>query len=455
MKNVRNDGIIKGAFFLGAGTFVSKFLGAIYRIPLTNLIGSFGLGLYQMVFPVYALLLDFSGAATPSALSKLISSADREEKDKNAYLYLQTAIRFFSVVGIIFSLLMLFFCKPLATLQGNSNAYLGYLFLSPSIFLVCLLSCFRGYFQGLMNMKPTAISQIVEQTVKVVFGLIFVYFFRQNSITAVAGATFAITLSELVALCYVFALYKRKKKGFRRTIVYDKKLFKYNCKKIIKTAFPIILTGTLIPLSQVIDSFMIVNVIGRYQQDATSLYGLLSGVALTVINLPVSICYAISAVAIPSVASCQDEKQKNKKIEKVLLLTLITSLPCAVMCYLKSPFIISLLFRSLNSENKQIAVKLLRLLSPCIVLLSVIQTENAVLIGKNRLYLPSVTLFISLFIKTIISFSLMKNPLINIYGGAIGVIACYFFASLVNLFVIFTLKVKNERKALTAWQLNS
>ena len=455
MKNVRNDGIIKGAFFLGVGTFVSKFLGAIYRIPLTNLIGSFGLGLYQMVFPVYALLLDFSGAATPSALSKLISSVNSEEKDKNAYLYLQTAIRFFSLIGIIFSLLMLFLCKPLARLQGNSSAYLGYLFLSPSIFLVCLLSCFRGYFQGLMDMKPTAISQIVEQMVKVAFGLVLVYLLRKNPVKAVAGATFAITLSELVALCYAFFLYRRKKRAFTTNFIYDKKLFKFNCKKILKTAFPIILTGTLIPISQVIDSFMIVNVVGSYQQNATSLYGLLSGVALTVINLPVSICYAISAVAIPSVAACQDEKQKNKKAEKVLLLTLITSLPCAVICYLKSPFIISLLFRSLNSENKQIAVNLLKLIYPCIVLLSILQTENAVLIGKNKLYLPSVTLFFSLFIKTIISYSLMKNPLINIYGGAIGVIACYFFASLVNLFVIFTLKVKNERKALTAWQLNS
>ena len=134
MAKVRSDGIVKGAFFLGLGTFVSKLLGAIYRIPLTNLIGSFGLWLYQMVFPVYALLLDFSGAATPSALSKLISSSLKEERNKNAYAYLQTAIRLFCLVGLAFSLLMVVLCRPLSKLQGNQNAYLGYLFLSPSIF---------------------------------------------------------------------------------------------------------------------------------------------------------------------------------------------------------------------------------------------------------------------------------------------------------------------------------
>ena len=161
MSKTEKDGIVKGAFLLGVGTFVSKLLGALYRIPLTNIIGGYGLGLYQMVFPVYAVLLDFSGASVPGALSKMISALDSEEKESKAYNYLQTSIRVFALLGIVFSILLAVFAKQISKLQGNQSAYLGYLFLSPAVFLVCFLSCFRGYFQGLMNMKPTAISQII------------------------------------------------------------------------------------------------------------------------------------------------------------------------------------------------------------------------------------------------------------------------------------------------------
>ena len=74
MQKIKNNSILKGAAFLGLGAFFSKILGAVYRVPLTNLLGGYGLGLYQMVFPVYSLLLDFSGSGVPSALSVLIAS---------------------------------------------------------------------------------------------------------------------------------------------------------------------------------------------------------------------------------------------------------------------------------------------------------------------------------------------------------------------------------------------
>lgn len=436
-----NKKVFKGAFFLGVGAFVSKVLGALYRVPLTNLLGGFGLGLYQIVFPVYALLLDFSGAGVPSAVSSLIARG--EDKENRANEYLSASIKLLSVLGIIGSLFMFFFAKPIARMQGNIDAYKAYLYLSPAVFAVSIISAFRGYFQGLMNMSPTAISQVIEQAAKLLFGIAFVKYFLPDVPKAVAGATLALTISEFIALLYLFLVYLVRKKRLIATFVGNFKPFTPLAKSIIKTTVPVTLTGIIIPLSHVIDSFLVVNILGVYRQDATALYGILSGVCMTVINLPVSVCYGVATVAIPSVSAAKTENEKLSRAKNTLYITLSLSLPCAAFCFFFSPFIINLLFKGLSAVEKGIAVSLLRLVSPCIILLSILQTANAVLIGKGKPYKPVISLTIGVAVKTLINILLLTNPKINIYGGGVALIACYFVTCLINLIMIFGLKVKN------------
>ena len=211
----------------------------------------------------------------------------------------------------------------------------------------------------------------------------------------------------------------------------------------------------MIPLSHVIDSFLIVNILSRYTKNATLLYGLLSGVAHTVISLPVSICYGISAVVIPSVSSANTQEEKQARSEKSLLLTLLITLPCALVCYFGAPLIIRILFRSLSLEEGLIASNLLRMLSPCVVLLSVVQTQNSILIANNKLYFPSISLGIGIIAKTVVDIALLNKPEFNIYGGAIGIITCYFSACLINLSMIILNKVKNESSTFAIRQLNN
>ena len=455
MNNGRKDGIIKGAFSLGVGAFICKILGAFYRIPLTNLLGSYGLGLYQMVFPVYALLLDFSGAGAPSALSKIISSDLSKNRQNTAFLYLKTSKKLLGLIGLLFTVVLLVGSKIISSLQGNLNAYLGYVFLAPSIFLVCLISCYRGYFQGLMKMSPTAINQVVEQVVKLVLGLLFAFAFRKNVVHAVAGATFAITISEVVALLHLHIFYKNSSINLQTNYISQKYLDKEMVKNLIKTALPIIIVGILIPLSQVVDSFLVVNILKKYRQDATSLYGLLSGVVLTVINLPVSICYGLSTVSIPSISSTTDPLQKIKRLEKSLLLTVLVALPCWIALYLFAPLIIRLLYSRLVLEQKVMAIDLLRLTSPCVLLLALIQTQNGVLIGNNKFYTPTINLSVGVITKIIVSVIFLNNPKFNIYGSAMGIIACYFLTCLINLISIIMLKVKYASKTIIDRQLSS
>ena len=446
MNHKKDDNIVRGAAIVSVGTFISKLLGAIYRVPLTNLIGAFGLGLYQTVFPVYALLLDFAGAGVPSALSKLISSSSEEQKSLRAREYLNSSIRLLTVFGIFFSVFLIVSGKFIATLQGNSDAYFAYIALAPSVFLVSVISCFRGYFQGLMNMMPTAISQITEQTVKLFFGLLLSYIFMPNIPLAVAGTTFAITLSELFALVYLALKYKKSKNIDGLKYNFEKVRFKSHAKTILKTVVPITLIGIAIPFSQVIDSFLTVNILSTYRTDATVLYGLLTGVAATVVNLPVSICYGVATVAIPAVASGKKEKDKNARAKKTVALTLIIALPCALIFFIFAPLVIRILFGSLSGMEKSVAINLLHITAPNVIFLSLLQTCNAVLIGKGKLYTPLISMSIGITVKTVLNIILLKIPELNVYGGAIALIACYFFTCLINLILIFKPKVKNESK---------
>ena len=446
MKKFTDKRIISGAVWLGLGALAAKTIGALYRIPLTNLLGSYGLGLYQMVFPVYTLLLDFSGAGVPAALSKLISSSSEIDRESVAYNYLKGSQRLLAVLGLIGTILMLTLSFPLSYLQGDKGAAVGYIFLAPSVFLVAVLSCYRGYFQGLMNMIPTALSQVVEQVIKLTFGLIFCNLFMPDIQRAVAGATLAITLSEIAAVLLLYIVYQNRKRKIPQTLNYNKTKFKGQIKNLIKVAIPVTLVGVMLPLSHVIDSFTVVNVLKAYREDATSLYGLMSGTACTVIHLPVAVCYGIATVAIPAVSSAKGYKDRTKKAVNTLLLTLAASIPAALLCYYAAPTIVKILFKSLSLAESQTAVNLIRTLSPTVVLLSLLQTSNAVLIGGGKLYVPVISLSVGLIVKTVLSIILLKNPQINIYGSAIGLIACYFTVCLINLIVISKERVEHADK---------
>ena len=436
------NGIINGAVILGIGAFIAKFLGALYRVPLTNRLGGYGLGLYQMVFPVYTLLLDFSGAGVPNALSRLIAKGKNKAISKRL---LKNSVKLFSIFGLIACLFMAIFSSKLAFFQGDSQATTAYVFLAPAVFFVSLISCFRGYFQGNMNMRPTAISQILEQVVKLLLGVFFINLFYPNIPLCVAGATLAITLSEVVALVYLFISYKIYDKK-NKTDCQETKSFIADAKVVIKTTIPITLVGILIPFSQVVDSFLTINILSRYLPNATILFGLLSGVVLTVVNLPVSVCYGLSTVAVPTVSSCQNQEETYKNSKKLVGLTLLITLPCTLFLLLFSPWTINFLFNGLSNIEKQIATNLLRLCSPIVILLSLMQVCNSVLIGSGKLYTPVITLLFGVLVKITLNVILLNKRELNIYGGAIAIIACYFSVCLINLILIFKRKVQNESK---------
>ncbi|MBQ8428017.1 MAG: oligosaccharide flippase family protein, partial [Clostridia bacterium] len=168
-QNKENKGFFKGAAWIAVGGFLSKLIGALYRIPLTNFIGGYGMGLYQLVYPLYTLLLTLSATGIPTAIARL--TAEREGAGVPLRPLFRTCMRLFLMLGGVGTLLMTALAYPLSKAQGAPETIGGYLTLAPSVLLVSALSVYRGYMQGKNDMMPTAISEILEQIVKVAVGL--------------------------------------------------------------------------------------------------------------------------------------------------------------------------------------------------------------------------------------------------------------------------------------------
>ena len=458
------------AAVIAAGAFFAKLIGAFYRIPLTNILGGAGLGLYQMVFPVYCILLDFAGAGLPCGLSKLVSENAAEQNHAANSSLLRSALALMAVIGLAASLAMFAFARPVSALQGNAAAYKAYRALAPAVLFVALLSCYRGYFQGYQKMLPTALSQLAEQLVKLGAGLALVTLLMPSVENAAAGAAGAVTLSELFALVGLFVTYRVLKKSGtfapfsdseeknaafcaadRAEVLPKKKSrFRGDVSAIFKICLPVTLVGIAIPLSQMIDSFLIVNLLKRNTENATALFGLFSGGVQSVISLPVSICYGVAVAVVPMLSSVSRMKSGGKFALFALVGTFFLSALMAAGCAVFAPLGVRILFFSLSAEEKLLMTRLLRISAPCIVTMSLLQTANSVLIGKSRPYAPLVGLGAGTAVKTVLEIYLLPVKNIGIFGAAISLNACYFVAVFVNL--LYIIKVykgggaRNEEK---------
>ena len=432
---MKKSSLIGGAITLSLGGVITKLIGAVYRIPLTNILGAEGIGIYQMVFPLYTILLTLSSTGVPSGISKLIAEGNSPEKT------LKSALKFFAVIGFILSIIMATLSNYIAKFQGNINARLAYVMIAPSVFLVSLISCFRGYYQGFSNMKPTAFSQILEQIIKLFFGLIICYTFKNNVVLASAGATLAVTFSELFTLIYL--LLKTKKSINKVEFISTKT----DIKPIIKTVFPMMVATIIMPLSRTVDSFLILNIVGGYLDTATAVYGLYSGAVESIVSLPVSFCYALAVTSIPIISRLKKEggNYYSKIIESVKL-TLLCSFVFGVLTYAFSNFAVNVLYSRLSNADKLITINMLKLSSISVIFLPVMQTLVACVnaLGKYKITIASG--IISAIFKIGLSSILLKIVTFNVFGAIISDIFCYLVACFVNISYIIYIKVTARLK---------
>ena len=422
----QKQSFIKGAIIISVGGFISKILGAVYRIPLTNFLGGEGMGIYQMVYPLYCILLTVSASGIPTGIARLISSGSKGAE--------RTAFALYGTIGVIGTILMYMLSAPLASIQGEGAIKLCCIMLCPSVFFVSVLSVVRGYFQGRGNMYPTAVTEVSEQVIKVVIGCVLAYIFRANLALAVASTLFAVTVSEVISTAIALVWYSGKK---ARRPLYNPSRVPYSA--IIKYTIPLTLTAIALPASQLLESIVAVRLLREMTDGATALYGIFSGCAVTIINLPVSITYGLAAASVPQISPLAEKGDidgAKKKAYKSMLITFAISLPASVVLFAFAPLAVKLIFASLADGEKTILVNLVRIMAVNAVTLSLVQTSSACLTLLGRPVRSTLTQWTTAILRVALTAVLIKFTNLSIAGAAISANCCYLVAALMNFWYI-------------------
>ena len=424
--------LLKGAATIAVGGLVAKLIGAVYRIPLTNLIGGEGIGLYQLVYPFYCLLLTVSATGIPSSIATL--TARKCAAGENPRPLFRTCMRLFLTVGGALTVFMVVIASFLAKMQGEVRLTGGYYALAPSVFLVSAISVFRGYFQGQNKMSPTALSEIIEQAVKVGVGLCVAYYFREDVYMAVTALLLAVTISEGVALAFLWARFrcvpapmKTKNNGGRVGVT-----------EILRLSIPVTLSACFIPLFGMVDSVLIVRLLNAYEENAVALYGLFSGGAVTIINLPVSVCYGLAAASVPNLSAARKNGASGRKnLVYALGVTFLISLLSAIGIYCFADIAVGVLFRSLSEIERQTLVRLVKLFAVSTVTLSCVQTLSACLTALGKPTRAAVAMFLAMLVKTALNVVLLQKPEFGIYGAALAASGGYAVAFALDIIFAF------------------
>lgn len=434
LHSMKHSAFLRSAAVLSAGGILAKGIGALYRIPLSNLLGGYGMGLYQMAYPLFCLLLTLSSAGIPTAFSRTV--ARETARGGDAHALLKAALRLFSLLGLFGTALMCLLAPRMSELQGG-GLLSCYLMLAPSVFFVSLIAVFRGYFQGKGQMKPTAASTVLEQLVKAGAGLFFAYRFRETPVRAVAFCLLAVSLSELCALCYLAC--KRNEEPRRRFLSVRRR----SGTEILYSALPVMAAAALLPLSQTVDSVLIVRLL--HDPRAVTLYGLFAGGALSLISLPATVCSGLAAAAVPAVSRAvslgKEEEGKTRSLY-ALLITLLLSLPCAIFLCFCAPFVAKLLYPALSGGDAATLVLLIRLLSVSAVTLAGVDTLAACLAGMGRAKRAAASMLAAVLVKFALQWALVGR--FSIGGAAIAANSCYLVAFFLDLF--YTVKKKRGKK---------
>lgn len=444
-------GFVKGAFILMLFGLISKIIGAVYRIPLTRIIGTEGIGLYQMVFPLYTLMLTVSSSGIPSSISKLISENLAKNNHKQVNRILTVSFILLACFSLFASFLVAILSKQISNLQGNVDARICYLGISPAIVLVGLIAGFRGYFQGKEKMFPSAFSGLIEQAVKMVCGIYFASLLLEQGVPyGVLGALVGIAVSELVALVYLLVHFYFDKKNNVNNGLIDGQILSYGttAKQILKLSIFVTLGGLIMPLTMLIDSGLVINILKRAGLSvsvATKLFGLQSGTVGSIINMPVILSLSLSTAVLPCVSRNRakgDGKGVLKASSKALFITIILSLPSAIGCFALAEPIVKLLYGgSLTQEEIKVAASLLEIASFGVFYLAMLQVSTGLLQGLNRFYIPLISLTIGGVVKIILNIILIRIPSVGILGAEFATVSCYLIALFINLIVLTKMKV--------------
>lgn len=435
---MQKDSLLKGTAVLGSALIIAKFFGLIYRLILPNLVGSQVMGLYGMSYSVYAVLLTLSMAGIPIAVSKLISGYTAVNDYKGAKRVFRIAFISINATGLFFSLILFFGANYIAeNITGDPRAALSLQAVAPAIFVVSLMSSFRGYFQGLQQMTKTAVSQLLEQFLRV-FGIIFFAYLLlpKGEEFAAAGASFGNVIGAFIGFCYLLFCYIKtpfQGKGEISSVsIADEKAIEI-VKKIFYLSFPIIIGNLIMPMMNLIDATVVVNRLtetGFSQHEATALFAYLSQYATPLIRFPGTLGMALAMSLVPAISesiSKNEMEQAKRRGRLAFRFAILVGLPSSVGMFIMAEPIINLIFPGAPGASR-----VLMFLSPAVVFLITKYATTGILQGLGKTMIPVKNLFIGAILKLIITYLLTSIPEINVIGAALGTVIAQALAMILN-----------------------
>lgn len=445
--SAKQRSLVGGISILGIAGLICKVVGVLYLIPLANLIGSHGLGVYNQIFPSYNLMLAISSAGIPVAISRMVASRVARGEVRNPNRVFRAALVVLGVLGLVSTLLMLLFSGDFARATDTPESVHGFLMIAPSLLLVCVMSAFRGYMQGQRRMWPTAISQLIEQVGKVGVALPLAHYYMQRGgyPLGVAGALLGTSLAEAAALLYMAVDYFWARPGLQGGIALDDRPvegYRAITRELVFTAVPITIGAIIVPLAGTVDSFMLVRLMKAYlpEQTALSYYGIYAGLVISLINVPTALAMAMSSNLVPSISARRaagDQEGVRRDAAAGLRLAVVIGLPSSVGMSLLAEPILTLLFHSRYSAAElHLGGQLLSISALTIVVFTLVQSTSGILQGLYRQRIPMYTLFLGVLVKIAINYTAVQQPALNIFGAPWASLTCYCISAGLNLLYV-------------------
>lgn len=480
--NTKKQNFIQGASILMVSMIIVKVIGAVFKIPLTNVLDATGMAYFNSSYQLFTTIYALTVTGLASAVARMVAACATKGRYRDCRKVLRMAQVIFISLGLLGAFLMVFFSKGFSNIMEMENARFAIIAMAPAIIFSCMMASYRGYYEGLRNMTPTAVSQVVEVIFKLILGLLFAYAviayakgqFHDTGMVfgtkvsteadavsvslplAAAGAMLGISASTLAGFLYMFIRFKRSGDGFTRQELRESPApvrSKAIIFTLVKTALPITLSAVAINLTNLIDVMTISNrlqstyvankdyfdqLYGQYlgagQEMHTFLYGTYT-TALTYFSLVSAFTTLFGKSALPNVtAAWVDRNFKALKVntESILRMTALIAFPAGIGISVLSTQIIEL-FHGSKPGLVAATPDSLRLLGIAAIFLAFTTPIYAILQGIGRFDLPLKFILVGAVIKITTNFIVVGFPTVNVKGAAIGSFLCYFVIVLLCL----------------------
>lgn len=470
----KKQSFLYGATILMASMIIVKIVGAVFKIPITNILQEVGNGYFNQAYGIFNAVYALTVTGLSAAVARMVAENVAKGRFRDVRKILKLATFIFFILGILGALIVLISSRAIVNFIGMPNAYWSIVMTAPAIFFCCLMASYRGYYEGLSNMIPTAITQVIEVLVKLVSGFAFssivlavakkqyaetgkvfgVVVDKVNSVHSVAipyaaaAAILGVSISTLVGFIYIYIRYKVKGDYITKEQIAESPKSmrtKVLAFRLFKIALPITLGSVAIQLSVLIDNLTIPlrlqyaytsnseyfkTMVGKLIEDGVPMNVFLFGcftAVLPIFSLVPAFTNIFGKSSLPNVTTAwtlKDKKSLKVNVESVIRVTMLIAAPASMgIAFLAGP-IIKLIFPRVKGAIA-IAPTALTILGIGALFLSLVTPLNSIIQGVGRADLPVKYLLVGVIIKFSLNFILVGIPTINIMGASISTVVCY------------------------------